>query len=98
MNIVKLVFAPSTSTDVVSYELSWGLATKLYPVADIVPNADGNLEIILNDAAPDLDGTFTFNIVAIDDAGNRSEPSIIEDVTVDFLAPAAPGPISVVIV
>ncbi len=99
MNTVKLVFAPSTSTDVVSYKLSWGpdpADSKLFLLDELVTDADGNIEFVLNNIAPALDGTYTFSIVAIDDAANESEPSIIEDVSVDFLAPAAPGPISVI--
>ena len=99
MNTVKLVFAPSTSTDVVSYKLSWGTdpaESKTFLVSDLVMDVDGNIEFVLNDIAPALDGTYTFSVVAIDEAANESEPSSVEDVSVDFLAPAAPGPISVV--
>jgi hypothetical protein len=97
MNTVKLVCAPSSSTDVVAYNLSWDEEVREYPVETIPVNEEGNLEFVLNDIEPPLDGTYTFSINAIDDAGNTSTPSIIEGVVVDFLAPDAPGPISVVV-
>ena len=97
MKTVKLVFAPATADDVVSYTLSWEGGSEDYLAANLPQNEDGNLEIILNDIAPPLDGTYTFSIVAVDDAGNKSTPSVIEGVVVDFLAPDAPGPISVVV-
>jgi hypothetical protein len=97
MKTVKLVFSPSAADDVVSYVLSWEGGSEEYLLANIPVNEDGNLEITLNDISPPLDGVYTFSIVAVDDAGNKSTPSVIEGVVVDFLAPDAPGPISVVV-
>ncbi len=97
MQTVKLVCAPSTSADVVSYDLIWGEESKNFVASEVPVDDNGNLEFMLNDLVPALEGTYSFSIVAIDGAGNRSEASVIDDVVVDFLAPAAPGPISVVI-
>ena len=105
MKDIKLVFAPSTSEDVVKYRLAWaqdaddlGFAGYVEFPKDQIPTNSEELMVFNLREIPGtdvLDGTYTFGIVAIDDADNFSEWSIVEEVDVDFLAPEPPGPIYV---
>lgn len=102
METAKLVFAPSVSADVVSYRIAWidanGVTGEMtVPVGEMVTNGEGNFEVTLNDIVPALDGVYSFDITAMDEANNISPASTITDVAVDFLAPAAPGPITLVV-
>jgi len=104
MKTVMLECEPSTSEDVVSYKLEWydeggtvPLGTNVYPVADIPLADSGKLQFKLNDIVPPLDGVYDFMLSAIDEEDNESEPSSILGVKADFLAPAAPGPLSVAV-
>jgi len=42
------------------------------------------------------DGVYNLGITAVDDAGNESSFSLINDVPLDFLAPDAPGEITII--
>lgn len=41
------------------------------------------------------DGIYNMGITAVDDAGNESSMTRISDVPLDFVAPDAPGPITI---
>lgn len=109
MALVKsrvLRFPPSPSTDVVKYKLyieptaqpsklsyqSGGMDLGL-PQAD----TDGRLMVDLGgvDVLRTFDGIYDIGVTAVDDAGNESEMSIINGVSLDFFAPDAPGPLEV---
>jgi len=94
---VTLSFPASGSTDVVGY--------KLY--IEVVPTAVsyesqsfdlGNITTVDLATLPGItttDGVYNLGITAIDDAGNESSFSLINDVPLDFLAPDAPGEITI---
>ena len=93
---VKLSFPASESADVVGY--------KLY--IEVVPNEvthsstlsydlGNNTTIILNEIMSDIDGVYNIGVVAVDDAGNESDFSLVSDVPLDFIPPQAPGIITI---
>ncbi len=94
---VTLSFPASTSPDVVGY--------KLY-VQEAPDLVDYNSEAhdLGNETSVDLgtlsgmttkDGTYNLGITAIDDAGNESSMSKIDDVPLDFVQPDPPGQITI---
>lgn len=95
---VTLSFPASGSPDVVGY--------KLY--AEEVPNAvtyDSESVDLGNNTTVDLstlpmmttkDGTYNVGITAVDDAGNESSMSVVNDVALDFTEPDPPGVITIV--
>lgn len=96
-------FPPSPSADVVSYKL-YVVPTGQpldydSPFEDIgVPpdlNADGKLDVDLGglNIAQTIDGVYDMGLVAVDDVGNESAMSIATGVSLDFIAPDAPGPL-----
>lgn len=91
----KLSFPGSGSPDVVGYKIYYTLTggTLDYdaPFADIGLNLEVNLEDYFGIA----DGRFDLGVVAVDDAGNESDMSIVLDVPLDFIAPDPPGEISI---
>lgn len=83
----------STSPDVVGYALY---------VQDAPDPADyssprfevGNVTSVILSTLPGMttkDGVFNIGIAAIDDAGNESDMAMVNDLPLDFAAPAAPG-------
>lgn len=101
---VTLKFLPSQSADVVGYKLYYVPQgeTLDYTSSSIDlgnPDLDGDGKIAVQvKELPDFqasDNVFSLGVTAVDDAGNESEMSTA-DVTLDFTAPDAPGPIEVV--
>jgi hypothetical protein len=101
---VTLKFTPSQSTDVVGYKLYYVPQGETLdyasPSIDLgLPdvNAEGKIEAQVSEL-PNFqaaDDVFSLGITAVDDVGNES-PMSTADVTLDFTAPDAPGPIEVV--
>ena len=95
---VTLSFPASGSTDVVGY--------KLYMEAvptDVSYESQsfdlGNITTIDLATLPGVtttDGVYNLGIAAVDDAGNESSFSLISNVPLDFLAPDAPGEITII--
>jgi hypothetical protein len=101
---VKLTFPASGSPDVVSYALY------MVPELDVVDAVDDNGNYIaqkwdlgMNTTDIDLsilpgmltnDGVYNLGVTAVDDAGNESSMSVMVSVPLDFVAPDAPGPLT----
>lgn len=100
---VTLKFLPSGSPDVVGYKLYYVPQGQTLdyssPSIDLgAPelDADGKVAVQVKEL-PNFqasDEVFTLGVTAVDDAGNESEMSSA-DVTLDFTAPDAPGPIEI---
>ena len=95
---VTLSFPASGSQDVVGYKLY--METSPDPVTYTSPSFDlGNSTSIDLASLPGIattDGVYNLGITAVDDAGNESIFSLISDVPLDFLAPDAPGEITII--
>ena len=99
----NISFAPSPSPDVVGYRLYFcdesedvtavgtdGLyAAQAYDLGD---STSANLSNVVGS----VDGVYNIGVTAIDDAGNESDMSVVNSVPLDFIAPDAPGPITIV--
>jgi len=94
---VTLSFPPSNSPDVVGYKLYVQEAPG--PVDYDSESFDlGNETSIDLSALPNMttkDGTYNLGITAVDDAGNESSMSKINDVPLDFVQPDPPGQITI---
>jgi hypothetical protein len=92
---VSITFQPSASPDVVGYKLY--METAPNPVTYNSQMFDlGNNTTVDLDTLPGMtstDGVYNIGISAVDDAGNESSFSTIDNVPLDFLAPDAPGAI-----
>ena len=94
---VSLSFPPSDSPDVVSYKLYMEVAPT--PVTYTSPSFDlGNNTTVDLSTLPGMtttDNVYNLGVTAIDDAANESSFSLIDNVPLDFLAPNAPGTITI---
>lgn len=94
----KVSFPPSESPDVVGYKLY--LETAPNPVTYSSPSFDlGNkTEVFISDlpGMDQIDGTYNIGVSAVDDAGNESDLKVIEGVSLDFFAPAAPADLQLI--
>ena len=95
VNDVTLSFPPSESTDVVGYKLY--LETSPTEVTHDSPSYDlgNNTSVLLNTMLGNIDGTFNIGVVAVDDVGNESDFSLMNDVPLDFVPPEAPGSLTI---
>ena len=100
MALVKtatLNFPPSGSPDVTGYKLY--MAEAPAPVDYDSPSFDlGNVSSIDLSTLPGMtttDGTYNLGVAAVDDAGNESSMSKVDDVALDFSAPDAPGALTI---
>jgi hypothetical protein len=99
MRSVNVKFKPSTSEDVVSYRAvitdskdQTVLFEQNYSIGNLYADGTGYLSFPIN-GLPELegfDGLANVSIIAIDDKGNHSPAAILEEVDLDFLAPAPP--------
>jgi hypothetical protein len=89
----KVSFPPSESPDVVGYKLYLQPAPD--PVTYSSPSFDlgTNTEVIISTlpGMDQVDGVYNMGVSSIDDAGNESDLKIMENVSLDFFAPAPPG-------
>ena len=93
---VTLSFPASGSQDVVGYKLYMETAPTQVVYASPAFDLGNNTSVDLA-SLPGMsttDGIYNLGITAIDDAGNESSFSLISDVPLDFLAPDAPGEIT----
>ena len=93
---VTLTFPASGSPDVVGYKLY------IEPTPDPVTYASQSFDLGNNTSVDiaslpgmtTLDGIYNMGVAAVDDAGNESSFSLLNDVPLDFTAPDPPGPLS----
>jgi len=100
--IVK--FPPSASEDVTGYKMYYvpqgqtlDYSSNTIDLGLPATGTDGKIAASVSEL-PNFqaaDDTFSIGITAVDDAGNESAMSTA-DVTLDFTAPDAPGPIEIV--
>lgn len=92
---VTLSFPASPSTDVVGYKLY--LEPAPAEVTHDSPSYDlGNSTTIdLNGVLTDMDGIYNLGVSSIDDAGNESNFSLLNDVPLDFVPPEPPGSLTI---
>lgn len=87
----------SSSEDVVGYAVYVQEAPA--PVDYASPRFEvGKVSSVVLSTIPEMttkDGVFNIGVAAIDDAGNESDMSVVNDLPLDFAAPAAPGAIVV---
>lgn len=98
---VIMKFPASRSADVVSYRLymeevptSVTYSSEVFNIIE-EPDDDGIITVDLS-TIPGMttkDGIYNFGVSSVDDAGNESSLSLINDVTIDFIAPDPPGEI-----
>jgi len=101
---VIMKFPASGSIDVVSYRFYMEEApapvTYNSEVFDIIekPDDEGIIAVDLS-AIPGMttkDGSYNFGVSSLDDAGNESSLSLINNVVIDFVAPDPPGEIIII--
>jgi len=92
---VTLDFPASPTSDVVGYKLyieeSPTVITHDSPFHDL----GNNTTVVLNEIVGELDGIYNIGIVAVDDVGNESDFSLVDDVPLDFVPPEVPGLITI---
>ena len=94
---VTLSFPASGALDVVGYKLYM----EAVPAAVTYESQSfdlGNITTVDLSSLPGItttDGIYNLGVSAVDDAGNESSFSLINDVPLDFLAPDAPGEITI---
>ena len=93
---VNLSFPPSASLDVVGYKLY--IETAPTVVTHESPSYDlGNsTDILLNTILGSIDGVFNLGVVAVDDVGNESDFSLMDEVPLDFVPPEPPGSLTII--
>ena len=94
---VILSFESSTSPDVVGYKLYMETSPSLVTYSSTSFDLGNNLTVDLS-TLPGMtttDGVYNLGISAVDDAANESSFSLIDNVPLDFLAPNAPGAITI---
>ncbi len=100
---VTMKFPASGSTDVIKYNLYMEEAPT--PVTFASEKFDIGNDVVDNIVSIDLstvpgmtskDGKYNFGIAAVDDAGNESSFSLIDNVPIDFVAPDPPGDLEII--
>ena len=93
-----LTFPPSGSSDVVGYKLyvqeapdPVGYDSDFYELGNVT-----QIDIATLPGMTTKDGVYNIGVTAVDDAGNESSFSTIDNVPLDFVAPDPPGPLSFV--
>ena len=95
---VTLSFPASGSSDVVGYKLYMEEAPNAVSYTSTSFDLGNTISVDLS-TLPGItttDGVYNLGITAVDDAGNESSFSLINDVPLDFLAPDAPGEITII--
>jgi len=95
---VILTFPPSGSPDVVSYKLYVQLANDpvTYDSESWGLGLNTTIDIATFPGMTTKDDIYNLGVTAVDEAGNESSFSLINDVPLDFVAPDPPGPLSFV--
>ena len=92
---VTLSFPASASADVVGYKLY--LEPAPAEVTHDSPSHDlGNTTTVtLNSVLGLIDGVYNIGVVAVDDVGNESDFSLLNDIPLDFVPPGPPGSLTI---
>jgi hypothetical protein len=92
---VTLSFPASSSTDVVGYKLY--IEESPANVSHSSPNYDlgNNTTITLNNVLGTIDGVYNIGVASVDDVGNESDFSLLNDVPLDFVPPEPPGALTI---
>ncbi len=95
---VTLSFPASGSQDVIGYKLYMEPAPTevTYTSQSFDLGNNTSIDLASLPGMSTTDGVYNLGITAIDDAGNESSFSLISDVPLDFLAPDAPGEITII--
>ena len=91
-----LSFPASGSPDVAGYKLYY--ETSPDAVTYNSPNVALSSNSVVLNSIPEFagfDGVFNIGVSAVDDGGNESDMSLLNDVPLDFAAPEPPGALSV---
>lgn len=91
--IYKLTAAPSTAADAVTREVSVVVDGAAPVVTAFLPT-----ETALGEYSVPQGAHVAISVVDIDDAGNRSEPAVVEFVAADTLPPPVPGGVGIELV
>jgi len=92
---VTLSFPPSDSTDTVGYKLYLEIAPAEVTHDSPNYNLGNNTSVLLNTLLGTVDGVYNIGVVAVDDVGNESDFSLMDDVPLDFVPPAPPGSLTI---
>ena len=90
--VYGLSASPSTAADAVSREVSVSVNGAEPVVSTFPPTATD-----LGEVSAAQDSTVRVEVVDIDDAGNRSEPAVLEFVATDTIPPPVPGGLGVLL-
>ena len=94
---VTLSFPGSDSQDVVGYKLYVSKVPADVNYESQAFDLGTNTSIILNSfpGMEGIDDVYNIGVTAIDDAGNESSMSVVNNVPLDFLAPNPPGVVTI---
>ena len=94
---VTLSFPASGSLDVVGYKLYMEVSPNVvtYTSPSFELGTETTIDLATLPGITTTDGVYNLGITAVDDAGNESSFSLISEVPLDFLAPDAPGEITI---
>jgi len=94
---VVLSFPPSNSPDVVGYKLYVQEAPDpvTYDSEDFLLGDVTSVDLATLPGMTTKDGIYNLGITAVDDAGNESSMSKMDDVPLDFVQPDPPGQITI---
>ena len=100
---VTMKFPASGSADVVGYNLYMEevpapvtFASEKFDIGNDVVNGTVSIDLSTLPGMTSKDGRYNFSVAAVDDAGNESSFSIINDVPIDFIAPDPPGDLEII--
>ena len=93
MLIYAISAAPPVDSDVVERQLTIDVGNETPQVVTFPANATN-----LGEVQAEQGATVTLSLVDLDDAGNPSEPAVVEFVATDTIPPAQPGQFGVTLV
>jgi hypothetical protein len=93
MLIYAISAAPPVDSDVVERQLTIDVGNETPKVVTFPSNATS-----LGEVQAEQGATVTLSLVDLDDAGNPSEPAVVEFVATDTIPPAQPGQFGVTLV
>ena len=93
---VTLEFPGSDSADVVGYKLYIEESPTVVTHDSNYYDLGNNTSIVLNDIMSNIDGVYNIGVVAVDDVGNESDFSLLDDVPLDFTPPNPPGQLTII--
>lgn len=88
---VTLTFPASPSEDVVGYKLYMEPEDTAVSHSSPAYDLSGTTVDLVMVLPGDTDGLYNLGIVAVDDVGNESDFSLINNVPLDFVPPESPG-------